>query len=104
MNPFARLFRHFRQDKRPGRSVPGLRVRILDRYLAAQTAVYFLVGFSFFNLIFIIPPLLQLMDLIIVKQVPFLTVMKILIFMLPKTFALTIHISVLPMVIFLLLC
>lgn len=56
---------------------------------------FFLVGFCFFDLIFIINRLLEMMDMLIVKHVEIMTVMKLFITMLPFTFAITIPLSML---------
>ncbi len=69
--------------------------KTFDRYILKEMVPFFLVGFSFFNLIFIINRLLEMMDMLIVKRVEISTILKLLITMLPFTFAITVPLSVL---------
>ncbi len=70
-------------------------IRTIDRYILKEMVPFFLVGFCFFDLIFVINKLLEMMDMIIVKRVEILTIMKLFFTMLPFTFAITIPLSML---------
>ena len=72
-----------------------LAIKKIDIYILKEFVPFFFVGFSFFNLIFIIQKLIEMMDMIIVKKVATFTVIKLFLFMLPFTFAITIPMSVL---------
>ena len=67
----------------------------LDSYILKEMIPFFLVGFSFFNLVFIVNKLLDMMDLLIVKKVEAGTVLLLFIYMQPFIWAITIPISVL---------
>jgi LPS export ABC transporter permease LptF len=76
-------------------SLKRLRFHRVDWYFLKELVPFFLVGFAFFNLIFIINKLLEMMDMLIVKRVDAPTVALLFISMLPFIFAITIPISVL---------
>jgi LPS export ABC transporter permease LptF len=67
----------------------------IDRYILKEMIPYFLVGFCFFDLLFIIAKLLDLMDLLIVKHAEFGLVAQLFITILPSIFAITIPLGVL---------
>lgn len=69
--------------------------KTIDKYILKEMIPFFLVGFSFFNLIFIINRLLEMMDMLIVKRVEGIIILKLLVTMLPFTFAITVPLSVL---------
>jgi LPS export ABC transporter permease LptF len=70
-------------------------IKTLDKYILREFIPFFLVGFAFLNTFFIINKMLEMMDLLIVKRVEVTTVLKLLLFMLPYTFAVTIPLSLL---------
>lgn len=67
----------------------------IDRYILSEMVPYFLVGFAFFNLVFIVNKLLEMMDMLIVKRADAAAVLTLFVSMLPFIFAVTIPISVL---------
>ena len=71
------------------------KINILDRYMAREMVPPFLVGSFGFVLIMITDILFTLTDLIINKGVPFLAVLKLLIFKLPAILVLTFPVSTL---------
>jgi len=67
-------------------------MKTLHKYIISEMLAPFFVGFGFFTFIFILNPILQLVDLIIVKNVDFMTAMKLFLYLFPSTIAI-----VLPM-------
>jgi len=71
------------------------KINILDRYVIGEMAYPFIVGVIGFILIMITDILFTLIDLIINKGVPFLAVLKLLVFKLPAILVLTYPVSTL---------
>ncbi|MBN1898686.1 MAG: LptF/LptG family permease [Spirochaetes bacterium] len=67
----------------------------LHWYIIKEMLPSFFVGLGFFTFIFILNPILRLVDLIIVKHVDFFTVLKLFLFLLPSTIAIVIPMATL---------
>ncbi len=70
-------------------------MRILHKYITKELLPPFLVGLGFFTFVFILNPILRLVDLIIVKNVDFFTVLKLFFYLLPSTIAIVIPMATL---------
>lgn len=70
-------------------------MKILHRYIIKELLPPFFVGLGFFTFVFILNPILRLVDLIIVKNVEFFTVLKLFFYLLPSTVAIVIPMATL---------
>ena len=69
--------------------------RILDRYIVKELGPPFAIGVGVFTFFLVIDRIYQLTDLVITKNVPFVLVMPLLIYMLPAFLALTLPMATL---------
>jgi lipopolysaccharide export system permease protein len=68
---------------------------ILDRYIVKELGPPFAIGAGVFTFFLVIDRIYQLTDLVITKNVPFVLVMPLLIYMLPAFLALTLPMATL---------
>jgi lipopolysaccharide export system permease protein len=62
-------------------------IKIIPRYIFKEFIPPFIIGMGFFTFIFILNPILRLVDLIIVKNVDLISVLKLFFYLLPSTLA-----------------
>ena len=70
-------------------------MKILYQYIAKELVGPFLVGLGFFTFVFILNPILQLVDLLIVKRAPLADVLLLFLYYLPCTIAITLPMAAL---------
>lgn len=70
-------------------------MRILTRYIIAELSGPFFTGLGFFTFIFILSPILRLVDLLVVKRVPLGEVLLLFFYLLPSTVAIALPMAVL---------
>lgn len=70
-------------------------MRIIDRYIAREITVPFLLGLAIFTLILLVARILRLVELVVNRGVPFLQVVKLFSFILPSFLEVTVPMAML---------
>ncbi|MDD5067648.1 MAG: LptF/LptG family permease, partial [bacterium] len=60
-------------------------MKILTRYILSELIGPFFIGLGFFTFIFILSPILRLVDMLVVKRVPLGEVLLLFVYLLPST-------------------
>ncbi len=67
-------------------------MKILTKYILKEELSPFVIGLAFFTFVFILNPILRLVDMLVIKKVPIFMVLELFFYLLPSTIAI-----VLPM-------
>ena len=67
--------------------IPG--IKIIDRYIISQVLSYFLGMVALLTILLIVETMFELMEMLINKKVPIISVIKLLIYRLPAFLAVT---------------
>ncbi len=70
-------------------------MKILNRYIFRELLGPFLVGLGFFTFIFVLNPILRLVDLLVIKKVPLFMILQLFFYLLPSTIAVVLPMAVL---------
>ncbi len=70
-------------------------MKIFTRYFVLELIGPFFVGLGFFTFVFVLSPILRLVDMLVVKRVPFNEIILLFIYLLPSTIAIVLPMAIL---------
>ncbi|MBU1077135.1 MAG: LptF/LptG family permease [Spirochaetes bacterium] len=70
-------------------------MKLFTKYTITELIGPFLIGLGFFTFVFVLNPILRLVDMLVVKRVPFNEILLLFIFLLPSTVAIVLPMAVL---------